>query len=146
MKLDRDQIGRAFPPGAPYRVGLEKLREYADAIGDPHPAYRDPAAARALGHPDVIAPPTFVIVLTYDANLPLLAEFGVPMKHVVHGGQRFAYARPVRAGDELTCPVTIDNVVSHAGASFLTTRADVTTTSGEHVLTAWTTLVIRPAP
>lgn len=146
MALDRHQIGRVYESGPPYRVEREKLREYADAIGDPHPAYRDPAAARALGHPDVIAPPTFVIVLTYDANLPILAGYGVPMKHVVHGGQRFAYTRPIRAGDELTCPVTIDNVVSHAGACFLTTRAEVATSAGEHLVTAWCTLVIRPAP
>ncbi|MGH3735076.1 MAG: FAS1-like dehydratase domain-containing protein [Micromonosporaceae bacterium] len=143
MKLDRDQIGRTFPPGAPYQVGREKIREYAEAIGDPYPAYRDPAAARALGHPDVIAPPTFVIVLTYAANLPILDEYGIALRHLVHGNQRFAYARPIHAGDRLSCTVTIDNVTTLAGAEFLTTRADVRDAGDAQVVTAWCTLVIR---
>ena len=55
-------MGRVYPATEPYEVGREKIREFADAIGDDNPAYRDKAAAKALGYPDVIAPPTFPIV------------------------------------------------------------------------------------
>ena len=58
MALDPSFVGRSYPPTRPYEVGREKIREFAAAIGDANPAYTDPAAARALGHPDVIAPPT----------------------------------------------------------------------------------------
>lgn len=142
MPIDRSNIGRTFPPTPQYEVGRENIREFADAIGDPHPAYRDRAAARVLGHPDVIAPPTFPIVLTYAANLPLLDEFGIALRNLVHGNQRFAYARPIRAGDCLTCVVTIEDVRTMDGAYFLTTRGEVSA-DGEHVVTAWCSLVIR---
>jgi len=56
VALDQSFIGRTYPPASPYEVGAEKIREFADAIGDPNPVYRDADAARAAGHPDVIAP------------------------------------------------------------------------------------------
>ena len=121
----------------------ETIREFADAIGAQHPAYRDPAAARALGYPEVIAPPTFAIVLTYAANLPILEEFGILLKDLLHGRQRFAHARPVLVGDRLTCAVTIDDVRMVDGADILTTRGEVSAVDGEPVLTAWCSLVIR---
>ena len=52
MALDHSYVGRKYPPTAPYQVGREKIREFAAAIGATDPAYHDPAAARALGHPD----------------------------------------------------------------------------------------------
>jgi acyl dehydratase len=73
MPLDPSLAGRTYPPTT-YLVGAEKVREFADAIGDPHPAFRDPAAAEALGHPDVIAPPTFATVLTLRAAEQVLGD------------------------------------------------------------------------
>ena len=46
MPLNRDFIGREFPPSPPYEVGREKIREFATAIGDTNPAYTDPDAAK----------------------------------------------------------------------------------------------------
>lgn len=143
MHIERSNVGRGFPPGPPYEVGREKIREFADTVGDPHAAYRDPDAARALGHADVIAPPTFPIVLTYAANLPLLAEFGIELHNLVHGSERFAYTRPIRPGDVLTCAVTIEDIRTVDDAEFLTTRGEVTDAGGQPVVTAWCTLVIR---
>ena len=68
MPIDPSYAGRTYPATAPYEVGVEKIREFADAIGDPNPAYRDRDAARALGHPDVIAPPTFPIAVTFPRS------------------------------------------------------------------------------
>ncbi len=145
MALDQSFVGRKYPPTAPYEVGREKIREFADAIGDPHPAYRDPEAARALGHPDVIAPPTFGIVLSMRAGLQVVAdpELGLDYSRVVHGEQRFVQARPIRAGDRLTATVTVESIRSAAGNDMLTTRGDVTTVDGEPVFTAYSTLVAR---
>ncbi|MFD0851109.1 MaoC family dehydratase N-terminal domain-containing protein, partial [Actinomadura adrarensis] len=64
MPLNRDFIGRSFPPSEPYEVSRVKIRDFAQAIGDPNPIYRDAEAAKAAGHPDVIAPPTFPIVVS----------------------------------------------------------------------------------
>ena len=68
MALDRELVGRSYPPSAVYEVGRAKIAEFAAAIGDPSPLYRDAEAARAAGHPDVIAPPTFAIVLSLGAG------------------------------------------------------------------------------
>lgn len=67
MALDQSFVGRTYPPTPPYEVGREKIREFAEAIGDANPAYVDQEAAKELGHPDVIAPPTFVFAITFKA-------------------------------------------------------------------------------
>lgn len=145
MPIDPSYAGRTYPPSPTYEVGVEKIREFADAIGDPHPAYRDRDAARSLGHPDVIAPPTFPVVLTFKASRALIEdpELGIDYSRVVHGEQRFTYSRPVRAGDALTVIVTIDAIRSVGGHDMLTSSSEVRTTDGEHVVTAYSTLVVR---
>ncbi|MBQ0986201.1 MaoC family dehydratase N-terminal domain-containing protein [Streptomyces sp. F63] len=145
MALDQSFVGRAYPPTAPYEVGREKIREFAEAVGDPHPAYTDPEAARALGHPDVIAPPTFVFSLTYRAAGQVIddPQLGLDYSRVVHRDQRFVYSRPVRAGDRLAVTTTIDEVKTLAGNDILDIRGDVHDAAGEHVVTAHTVIVSR---
>jgi acyl dehydratase len=143
VPLDASLTGRTYPPTPPYRVGREKIREFADAIGAGDPAHRDPAAARALGHPDVVAPPTFPIALTLPAGQPIIDALGIDLAHVVHGDQRFAHTRPVVAGDELTCVCTVEEIMSRGGHDFLTLRTDVSDATGAPVVSAWTRLVIR---
>ena len=58
MPLNRNAIGRTYPAEGEFEVSREHIRRFADAIGDPNPAYRDRDAARALGYSDVVAPPT----------------------------------------------------------------------------------------
>jgi acyl dehydratase len=147
MALDKSYVGRTYPPTATYLVAREKIREFAVAVGAADPAYHDPDAAKALGHPDVIAPPTFPIVIT-AAGLQLLVDdpgLGLDFSRVVHGDQRFAYTRPVRAGDRLTCVVTVEEIMSRAGNDFLTTRTEILAEGDEPVVTAWNRLVVRGA-
>jgi acyl dehydratase len=145
MPLDRAYVGRTFPATAPYLVGREKIREFATAIGANDPAYHDPAAAKAIGYSDVIAPPTFPVVVTMAASRQIVEDPGLGMDYsrVVHGDQRFAYTRPVVAGDELVCVNTIEEIAGRGGHEFLTTRTEVTTVAGEPVVTAWSKLVVR---
>jgi acyl dehydratase len=145
MALDQSFVGRTYPPTEPYEVGREKVREFADAIGDPNPAYRDRAAAEKLGYADVIAPPTFPVVLSMRASAQVVGdpELGLDYSRVVHGEQRFVYTRPVRAGDRLTVAVTVENIRSAGGNDILTTRGEVSTVDGEPVVTTYSTLVAR---
>jgi acyl dehydratase len=147
MALDPGLVGRSYPPSAVYEVGREKIAEFATALGDPDPAYRDPAAARALGHSDVIAPPTFAIVLSLGAGNVVVEDpdVGIDYSRVVHGEQRFTHHRPVRAGDRLVATATIDAVKTVAGNDMLTTRVDLTTADGEPVCTTRSMLVARGA-
>ncbi|HEV7658039.1 MAG TPA: MaoC family dehydratase N-terminal domain-containing protein [Mycobacteriales bacterium] len=145
MALDQSFIGRVYPPTPVYEVGREKIREFADAVGDANPAYRDPDAARALGHPDVIGPPTFGIVLSMEAGRQVITDpdLGLDYSRVVHGEQRFVSTRPIVAGDRLTVTVTVENIRAAAGNDMITTRGDVLTEDGEPVFTAYSTLVAR---
>ncbi len=147
MTLDPSFVGRSYPPTPPYEVGREKIREFAEAIGDDNPAYRDQAAARALGHPDVIAPPTFVIVVSMQAARQVVFDpaLGLDYSRVVHGEQRFTHHRPIRAGDRLVATPTIEAVRSVGGNDLLTTRVDVATEDGEPVCSATSMLVARGA-
>ncbi|WP_354641076.1 MaoC family dehydratase N-terminal domain-containing protein [Kitasatospora camelliae] len=147
MALDPSFIGRTYPPTEPYEVGREKIREFAVAVGDANPAYTDREAAKALGYPDVIAPPTFPFVITYGAAAQVVndPDLGLDYSRVVHGDQKFAYTRPVRAGDRLAVTVSIDAIKSLAGNDVLTVRGEVHDETGEHVVTAVMTLVARAA-
>jgi acyl dehydratase len=145
MALDPAFVGRVYPPTEPYEVGREKIREFADAIGDTNLASHDLAAARSLGYRDVVAPPTFAIVVTRRAARQVVSDpaLGLDYSRVVHGEQRFVYNRPIVAGDRLQSTVTIESIRVAAGNDLLTTRVDVTAEGGERVLTAFATLVAR---
>ena len=147
MALNPDFLGKVYPAGEAYEVGREKIREFARAIGDDNPAYHDVAAAQALGHRDLVAPPTFPIVIGNEASSRVMfdPELGLDFSRVVHGEQRFAYSRPVVAGDRLLVSTTIENIRVAAGNDILTTRADFTSEDGEHVLSAWSVIVARGA-
>ncbi|MBV7244913.1 MULTISPECIES: MaoC family dehydratase N-terminal domain-containing protein [Streptomyces] len=147
MALDQSFVGRTYPPTPAYEVGREKIREFAEAVGDPHPAYVDVEAARALGHADVIAPPTFVFSITFRAAGEVVQDpqLGLDYSRVVHGDQKFSYVRPVRAGDRLTVTSTIEAIKSLAGNDILDVRGDVHDEAGELVVTALTKLVARAA-
>jgi acyl dehydratase len=146
MAIDTSLAGRTFPPSEPYAVGREKIREFAEAIGATDPAYYDPEAAKALGYPDVVAPPTFPVMLSLVVNREMIdgpALGGTDFSRVIHGDQRFLYVRPVCAGDRLVCVSTVDEIMSRAGHDFLVTRTEIATDSGEPVVTVWCRLVIR---
>ncbi|MFI1681140.1 MaoC family dehydratase N-terminal domain-containing protein [Streptomyces sp. NPDC020607] len=147
MALDQSFVGRSYPPSDPYEVGREKIREFAAAVGDSNPAYVDTEAAKALGHPDVIAPPTFVFAITFAAAGRVIEDpqLGLDYSRVVHGDQKFAYTRPVCAGDRITVSSTIEAIKSVAGNDIVDIRGEVHDEAGEHVVTAWTKLVARAA-
>jgi len=136
--------GRSYPPTPPYEVGREKIREFAEVAGE-HPFHVDPEAARAAGYPDVIAPPTFAVIVAQrcDAQLVRDPEAGIDYSRVVHGEQSFTHHRPIVAGDRLVAVLHVDSVRSAGGHSMVTTRSEIATEAGEPVCTATSTLVVR---
>lgn len=145
MALNPDFVGRVYPPGPSYVVGREKIREFATSIGDDNPVFHDVDAARALGYADLVAPPTFAVLLSLTASGVVVRdpELGLDYSRVVHGEQRFRYTRPIVAGDELIVTMTIDEIRSVAGNDMLTTRGDVTTLDGEPVVVTTSLIVAR---
>ncbi|GAA0260101.1 MaoC family dehydratase N-terminal domain-containing protein [Actinomadura nitritigenes] len=145
MALNRDFIGRSFPPTEPYEVSRVKIREFADAIGDHNPIYRDREAAKAAGHPDVIAPPTFPIVVSLGNAGLADPDLNLNYAMVVHGEQRFEYTRPMRAGDVVTCTSTITEIRSIGNNEKMVVETDVKTVEGELICKSYNTIVERGA-
>ncbi|MGQ0465401.1 MAG: MaoC family dehydratase N-terminal domain-containing protein [Sporichthyaceae bacterium] len=145
MPVDESLVGRTYPPSRVYEVSREKIREFAAAIGDASVLYRDPEAARAAGYPDVVAPPTFPIVFALDAALAAATDpsVGIDYTRVVHGEQKFTYARPLRPGDRLVTTVEITAARHMAGNDLLTLACHSATEDGEHVVTSLCMVVGR---
>lgn len=161
MAVNESFTGKVYPPDEVYEVGREKIREFVDAVaGRPaglgpsdrgsaatvHPVHVDPQAAQRLGYPDVIAPPTFAVIVAQrsDARLVRDPEAGIDFSRVVHGEQSFTHHRPIVAGDRLQAELTVDSVTVRAGNAMVTTRSEITTEAGERVCTAVSMLVVRP--
>jgi acyl dehydratase len=146
VAIDQAFVGRSYPPSAPYEVSRAKIREFADAIGDASPAYRDPAVAAELGHPDVIAPPTFATIVNIAVVEAIVGdpELGVDYSMMVHADQRFSHHRPIAAGDRLVVTTHIDNILSRAGIDTLSVRGELTA-GDDSVGTIHATLVFRQA-
>jgi len=143
--VNPDLVGRAFAPASPYLVGREKVREFARAVFATSPLNYDPVAASAAGFADVVAPPTFAVVLQEATLAQLLAEpdAGIDFSRVVHGEQRFSYTRPIVAGDELTATLSVTSVKTLGGNAMVTAESVIVDPQGEHVVTAISTLVVR---
>ncbi|WP_314507622.1 MaoC family dehydratase N-terminal domain-containing protein [uncultured Microbacterium sp.] len=144
MPVNPELVGRVFPPTAPYLVGREKVREFARAVFADDPQHLDPAAARALGYPDVVAPATFAIVVQEQTLQQLLAQpdSGIVLQNVLHAEQRFRYTRPIVAGDELTGTLTVTAVRGMRGSAMVTSDAEITDATGAHVVTATSVLLV----
>ena len=146
MAVNRDHIGRQYPASGTYEVGREHIRRFAETIGDLSPAYLDPAAAQALGHPDVIAPPTFLTVLNFRfANDGPTADptLGLDYSLVVHGEQSFELHRPVVAGDVLSAVTEIEDIRDAGRNELISTIQRVTAADGSPVATMRGVIVSR---
>jgi acyl dehydratase len=145
MAVNASFIGRTYEATAPYAVGREKIREFAEAVGAQDVVHFDQNRARARGYHDVIAPPTFAVLIAQRCDRQLIVdpEAGIDYSRVVHGEQRFVHHRPITAGDEIVGVLTVDSVREAGGHAMVTTRSELSTTEGEPVCTATSTIVIR---
>lgn len=145
--MDLAFVGRSFPLAEPYLVGVEKVREFADAIGEASPLCHDRSAARTAGYRDLVAPPTFAMAVVARAQDAVLfnPELGLDFSRVVHGDQAFTHHRPICAGDELSATVFIDAIRQMAGNDIVTLRTELVDSVGAPVSTAISTLVSRGA-
>ncbi|WP_295790175.1 MaoC family dehydratase N-terminal domain-containing protein [uncultured Microbacterium sp.] len=147
MPVNPELVGRAFPPTAPYLVGREKVREFARAVFADAPQHSDPEAARALGYADVVAPPTFAMVVQ-DLTLQQLLgdpDSGIELSRLVHAEQRFRYSRPIVAGDELVATLSVTGIRSMGGNAMITSEAEVVDADGAHVVTTTSVLLAGEA-
>lgn len=147
MSINASYAGREYAPSAPYQVAREKIREFAAATGNTHPAHHQLDGARGLGYPDLVAPPTFAVVIAQRAEAQLIEdpEAGIDFSRVVHADERFSHHRPLVAGDEVTTVLHVDAVVERAGLAMVTTRCELYGDAAltDHVATVRSTLAVR---
>jgi acyl dehydratase len=141
-----EQQGWVRDPGTPYEVSRVKIMEFAEAIGDPNPVYRDLAAARLAGYCHVIAPPTFAVVVALPASIAAAREVfaGTGPPIIVHVEQRFDYTRPIQAGDVLDAESVVTSIREVRGTMMITTRTEIGAVGGEHLCVASMTLAKIP--
>ena len=125
MSVDPSLVGREFPAPAPLTVTPERVSAFAAAVG----------------HPGDDVPPTFPIVLAFDAMQAFLDAERIELHRIVHGEQRFAYARPLAAGDELSATLTVTGLRQIGGADIIATTSEITDAAGLVVCTGKATLV-----
>ena len=126
MTVDPSLVGREFPAPAALVVTAERVRAFVAAVGQPG---------------DGAVPPTFPIVLAFDAMQAFLDAEQVDLHRIVHGEQRFTYERPLREGDELSATLTVTGLRQIGGADIIATASEIRDGAGDLVCTGKATLV-----
>jgi acyl dehydratase len=142
--LDRALIGRRSEPVL-HEVEKGDLRRFAEALGDPNPIYVDEVAARAAGHPGLVAPPTFAAVLAANERFRHSLDLG--SRALLHVDQQLEYGRPILAGDVLTITSRVADVQERAAGAgpmdILVLEDEARDAQGALVFRTRSTLVIR---
>ena len=141
--MDTSKIGKEYP-AFEYEVGREKIREYANAVGETSPVHQDREAAQAAGYRDVVAPPMFVVVYSAGAMGPAILdpELGINLMLMVHGGQEFVWSEPVCAGDTVTTKAVVKDMYEQDGRKFYVFESVSRNQDGQEVVRGtWTNIV-----
>ncbi len=143
MAIETGAVGKSFDPDV-YEVGREKIREFADAVGEESTVHRDPEAAQEAGFRDVVAPPMFAVVYSGRALRPALFDDEVAMdfSKMVHGGQEFVWGEPVCAGDSLSTTATVKDITQKGDKGFYVFETISQNQDGQEVVRGtWTNIV-----
>ena len=137
--------GKKYLATNPFLVGREKIREFAHAVKSTNPINLDVFAAQAAGYTDVVAPPTFAVVIQERSLATVLGdpEADIDFSRVVHGDQRFIHTRPIVAGDELVSVLEVASVKTLGAHAMVTFETKIFADGDELVCTAISTLVVR---
>ncbi|WP_323173321.1 MaoC family dehydratase N-terminal domain-containing protein [Natrialba sp. PRR66] len=141
-----EQVGRTVTTVEDFVVEPGKVEEFARAIKDNNPVFRDESAARDQGYEAIPAPLTFTRTAYFPRNRPDGVDLdhgfdlGFDQSRVVHGEQEYVYERPLYAGDVLSGETTLVDVYERTGSRGGTMTFAVLETvyrddDGEHVLT-----------
>ena len=143
MPVDTKAIGKEWGP-TEYTVGLEKIREYANAVGEKSPVHQETSAATEAGFRDVVAPPMFCVVYSSPAVAPVLfdPEVGINFATMLHGGQEFVWGEPVCAGDVISTKVICKEIFQKDDKGFYVFVSISTNQDGQEVCRGtWTNIV-----
>lgn len=143
MALKTDIRGMVWKYPEPFVVGREQIRQYAKSVKADDPASHDVEAAAALGHPGLIAPPTFLSIFAVMIQRHFFqhVDVGFETMQIVQVDQKFLFHRPIREGDAVTGTMHVETVDERFGADIVTTRNVLTDQTGAVIMEAFTTLM-----
>jgi acyl dehydratase len=143
MSIAQDIIGTHYRYPDYYEVDREKIREFARAVKDDHPAHFSEEAAKECGYDELVAPLTFLAVAGRKVQAEIFNHFDVPinMERVLHRDQKIVFHRPILAGDKLFFDSYLDSVIESHGAIVTEIRGEVTDAQGKPVLTSVVTVM-----
>lgn len=126
-----------------FEVNREKIREFAKAVKDEHPAHHTEEGAKEVGYDAILASLTFVAVAGRRVQAEIFNQFDVPinMERVLHRDQKLVFHRPILAGDKLWFDSYLDSVIESHGAILTEIRGEVTDDDGNPVLTSVVTVM-----
>jgi acyl dehydratase len=144
MALNQALKGKEYQEVS-FPVVREQVLQFADAIGEGDPLFRDPEAARAAGYPEQLAPPTFVtkMQIMTSGQAVVDQELGLDYSRVVHGEQEYEWVRPVFVGDVLTAVPRIADIFAKKSNEYLVIEAEIKDAMGQTVAVGRTTLISR---
>jgi acyl dehydratase len=143
MGIAEEIVGTHFRYPDYFQVGREKVREFAKAVQDEHPAHYTEEAAKEAGHDAVVASLTFIAVAGRRVQLELFNQFDVPinLERVLHRDQKLIFHRPIFVGDKLWFDSYLDSVIESHGTVISEIRTEVTDDAGEPILTTVVTML-----
>ena len=143
MTIAEDIIGTHYRYPDHFEVDREKIREFARAVKDDHPAHYSEDAAKECGYDALIASVTFLAVAGRRVQLEIFKHFDVPinMERVLHRDQKITFHRPIVAGDKLFFDSYLDNVIEAHGTVVAEIRGEASDANGEAVITSVVTVI-----
>ncbi len=139
--LKKDWVGREFDT-AEFSVSEQEMLDYAEAVGETEPRFRDPQ------HPDFQAPPTFTAKFVSRRVMPhMFPNLGM---RGFDAGKTVNVHGPVRPGDVLTAHSKIADIYEKTGRSgsmiFIVHRMEFENQKGELVSVVDWRMVRQPDP
>jgi acyl dehydratase len=143
MAADPKFIGKTYGPFK-YEIGLEKIKEYAFAVGETNPHYTDEEFASKTPFGSVVAPPMFAVVYQKSVaeNALLDKELSLNLMMLVHGEQEFEFHNLVKPGDVILTEGRISEYYEKDGKDFIAVEA-LSKRNGQLVTTGRFLFVIR---
>ncbi|BBY06998.1 FAS1-like dehydratase domain-containing protein [Mycobacterium noviomagense] len=139
----KELIGKHYRHHDYFDVGREKIREFARAVMNDHPAHFSEDAAAEHGYPTLVAPPTFLAIAGRRLQLELFTKFDIPINiaRVFHRDQKLKFHRPILAHDRLFFDAYLDSVIQSHGTVIAEIRSEVTDADGKAVVTSVVTMI-----
>lgn len=147
----RARVGESVTSVVGMTVEAGKVAEFAEAVGDNDPLFRDESVAAARGYDRIPAPPTYTRTSMFPQYRPngvarLGIDLGFDIRRELHGEQAYEFERPVYVSDTLSATTTLTDVYQREGRNggsmtFAVLETDYSTGSEDLVVTERETII-----